>query len=175
MLPQVAQADPTAWPLRVAIVGCPNVGKSSLMNRLLGHERSVVNDIPRHDPRRGRQSADRGDRQYLFVDTAGFRRRGVLRANVDVVGVLQSTQAIRRCDVGVVVLDAAEGLRDMDVNVVGKVDAEGKGIVLAVNKWDGEPRIAHEASRALGGTEGTCAALCACAAGVRLGEDRNSA
>ena len=138
MLPQVAQADPTAWPLRVAIVGCPNVGKSSLMNRLLGHERSVVNDIPGTTRDAVDSLLTRGDRQYLFVDTAGFRRRGVLRANVDVVGVLQSTQAIRRCDVGVVVLDAAEGLRDMDVNVVGKVDAEGKGIVLAVNKWDGE-------------------------------------
>jgi GTPase len=138
MLPQVAPAEPGTRPLHVAIVGCPNVGKSSLMNRLLGEERVVVSDIPGTTRDAVDSLLTRGDKQYLFVDTAGFRRRAVLTTDVDFVGVLQASQAIRRCDVGIVVLDAGEGVRDMDTKVIGEVAAAGKGIVLAVNKWDGE-------------------------------------
>jgi len=138
MLPQVEPPEPTTQPLRLALVGCPNVGKSSLMNRLLGQERSVVSAVPGTTRDAVDSLLRRGDKQYLFVDTAGLRRRGALSHGVDSVGVLQSHQAIRRCDVGVAVLDAGEGIRDMDMQVVGRVEAARKGIVLAVNKWDGE-------------------------------------
>jgi GTP-binding protein len=138
MLPQVAQSEPEARPLRLAIVGCPNVGKSSLMNRLLGQERSVVSEVPGTTRDAVDSLLTRGEKRYLFVDTAGFRRRGVLTRAVDSVGVLQSQQAIRRCDVSVVVVDAGDGVRDTDTQVVGRVEAAGKGIVLAVNKWDGD-------------------------------------
>jgi GTPase len=136
LLPQVPPPEPGSRPLCVAIVGAPNVGKSSLMNRLLGEERVVVSDIPGTT----RDAVDsllvRAGKQYLFVDTAGFRRRGVMARGVDSIGVLQASQTIKRCDVGIVVLDAAEGVRDMDMKVVGEVEAAAKGVVLAVNKWD---------------------------------------
>jgi GTPase len=137
MLPRVEPPEPTERPLRLAIVGCPNVGKSSLMNRLLGQERSVVSAVPGTTRDAVDSLLSRGDKRYLFVDTAGFRRRAALARGVDSVGILQSEQAIRRCDVSVVVLDAGEGVRDMDTQVVGRAEAAGKGIVLAVNKWDG--------------------------------------
>jgi GTP-binding protein len=135
-LPAAALDEGEVAPVSLAIVGRPNVGKSSLLNRLLGRERAVVSPIPGTT----RDSVDevfvRRGRRYRLVDTAGIRRVRLLKENVDHVSVVQSRRAIERADVAMLVLDAVEGLREMDATIGGEVQEAGAGVVLAVNKWD---------------------------------------
>ena len=139
-LPRVApeeegQEDAPA-PLRIAIVGRPNVGKSSLLNRLLGEERAVVSPVPGTTRDAVDSRLERGGKRFLFVDTAGIRRVRLLKENVDHVSVVQARRSIERCDVAVLVLDAEEGLREMDATIGGYAQEAGCGIVIAANKWD---------------------------------------
>ncbi|HVR70746.1 MAG TPA: ribosome biogenesis GTPase Der [Vicinamibacteria bacterium] len=140
-LPRVAPPEEEAPPPRIALVGRPNVGKSSLLNRLLGVDRAVVSPIPGTT----RDTVDslmvRGEKRYLFVDTAGIRRPRLLKENVDHVSVVQARHALERADVAVLVLDAAEGPREMDATIGGYVQKAGRAVVLAVNKWDVAPVI----------------------------------
>jgi GTPase len=135
-LPKVELPEDEQAPIRIALVGRPNVGKSSLLNRFLGEERAVVSPIPGTT----RDAVDsllvRDGQRYLFVDTAGIRRSRHLQENVDHVSVVQSRKAIDRADVGLLILDAAEGLREMDATIGGYVHEAGRGIVVVVNKWD---------------------------------------
>ncbi|HEX6736717.1 MAG TPA: ribosome biogenesis GTPase Der [Vicinamibacteria bacterium] len=135
-LPRVAVPEEPDPPLRVALVGRPNVGKSSLLNRLLGTDRAVVSPIPGTT----RDSVDsllvRGGRRYLFVDTAGIRRVRLLKENVDHVSVVQARRSLDRADVAILVLDTVEGLREMDATIGGYIQESGRAVVLAVNKWD---------------------------------------
>jgi GTP-binding protein len=123
-------------PLRIALVGRPNVGKSSLLNTLLGAERAVVSPIPGTT----RDAVDsllvKDGQRYLFVDTAGIRRTRLLKENVDHVSVVQARRSIDRADVAVLVVDAAEGMRDMDATIGGYIQEARCGVVVAVNKWD---------------------------------------
>jgi GTP-binding protein len=109
-LPKVAPPEDEQRPLRIALVGRPNVGKSSLLNKLLGSERAVVSPIPGTT----RDAVDsllvKGDKRYLFVDTAGIRRSKHLKENVDHVSVVQARRSIERADVAILILDAAEGM-----------------------------------------------------------------
>jgi len=126
-------------PLRLALVGRPNVGKSSLLNKLLGQERAVVSPVPGTT----RDAVDsllvKGGKRYRFVDTAGIRRQRLLKEAVDYVSVVQAKKSIERADVAIVVLSAEDGLREMDAAIAGYVQDAGRGIVLAVNKWDVAP------------------------------------
>jgi GTP-binding protein len=135
-LPKVAPPEDEQRPLRIALVGRPNVGKSSLLNKLLGAERAVVSPIPGTT----RDALDsllvKGDKRYVFVDTAGIRRAKHLKENVDHVSVVQARRSIERADVAILVLDATEGLREMDATIAGYIQEAGRGVVLAVNKWD---------------------------------------
>jgi GTP-binding protein len=135
-LPRAALDEGEPPPLRLALVGRPNVGKSSLLNRLVGSERAVVSSVPGTTRDAVDSPFERKGRRYLLVDTAGIRRARLLRENVDHVSVVQAGRAIDRADVGVVVLDAESGLRDMDATIAGRVVESGRGVVLAVNKWD---------------------------------------
>jgi GTP-binding protein len=135
-LPRVEVPDEAAAPLRIAIVGRPNVGKSSLLNRLLGAERSVVSPIPGTTRDAVDSLLERGGKRYLFVDTAGIRKVRHLDENVDHVSVVQARRSLERADVALVILDAAEGLRDMDATIAGYVEEAGRPVVLVVNKWD---------------------------------------
>jgi GTP-binding protein len=135
-LPRVAIVEDAAAPLRVAIVGRPNVGKSSLLNRLLGSERSVVSAIPGTTRDAVDSLLERGGKKFLFVDTAGIRRVRHLEENVDHVAVVQARRALERADVALVILDAVEGLREMDATIAGYVQEAGRPVVLVVNKWD---------------------------------------
>jgi GTP-binding protein len=123
-------------PLRLALVGRPNVGKSSLLNRLLGQDRAVVSPVPGTT----RDAVDsllvKDGKRYLFVDTAGIRRQRLLKEAVDHVSVVQSKKTIEHSDVAIVVLSADEGLREMDAVIGGLVQEAGTGVVIAVNKWD---------------------------------------
>jgi len=129
-----AEADPTT--IRVAIVGRPNVGKSSLVNRLLGQNRLVVSPKPGTT----RDAIDTlyryRNRSYLLIDTAGIRRKGRVSAKIETFSVIKALRSLERCDVAVVVLDAAEGVTDQDIAVAGYAYERGCGCVLAINKWD---------------------------------------
>jgi GTP-binding protein len=135
-LPRVAVREDVAAPLSLAIVGRPNVGKSSLLNRLLGSERSVVSPIPGTTRDAVDSVLERGDKRYLFVDTAGIRKVRLLQENVDHVSVVLARRSLERADVALLILDTVEGLRDMDATIAGYVQEAGRPVVLVVNKWD---------------------------------------
>jgi GTP-binding protein len=141
-LPRVEPVEDEEHPLRIALVGRPNVGKSSLLNKLLRSERAVVSDIPGTT----RDAVDsllvKGDKRYVFVDTAGIRRVRLLKENVDHVSVVQARRSIDRADVAILLLDAVEGMREMDATIAGYIQEAGRGVVLAVNKWDKSKELA---------------------------------
>lgn len=132
--PAASEDDPAI--IRIAIVGRPNVGKSSLINRMLGEDRLVVS--PR--PGTTRDAIDtvyrHKDRSYLLVDTAGIRRKGRVSEKLEKFSVIKALRSLERCDVAVVVLDAAEGVTDQDIAIAGYAYERGCGCVLAINKWD---------------------------------------
>lgn len=126
--------------LRLAVIGRPNVGKSSLVNRLLGEERVVAN------PTSGttRDSIDSrfvfNKKNYLLIDTAGIRRKGKVSQSLEKYSVVQALKAMERAHVVVVVIDAEEGVTDQDVTVAGYAHEKGRAVILAVNKWDLVPK-----------------------------------
>jgi GTP-binding protein len=139
-LPTKRTAPASAEPeeIAVAIVGRPNVGKSSLLNRILKEERSIVSDVPGTT----RDSVDAllrwHRRSFRIVDTAGIRRAGrVARSNqVEAVSVVLARRAIEKADVAVLVIDSSEGVTDQDAAIAGEAEKAGCGIILAANKWD---------------------------------------
>jgi len=135
-LPRVEASPEAKPPVSVALVGRPNVGKSSLLNRLVGRERAVVSAVPGTTRDTVDELFERRGRRYRLVDTAGIRRVRLLKENVDHVSVVQARRAIARADVAVLVLDAESGLREMDATIGGEVVDAGAGVVVAVNKWD---------------------------------------
>ena len=150
-LPRVATEEEGPQALSLALVGRPNVGKSSILNRLLGRERAVVSPIPGTTRDAVDEMFERRGRLYRLVDTAGIRRVRLLKENVDHVSVVQARRAIERADVAVLALDAESGLREMDATIGGDIEEAGVGVVIAVNKWDlalkkglGERRFATE-------------------------------
>ncbi|MEA4852727.1 MAG: ribosome biogenesis GTPase Der [Christensenella sp.] len=123
--------------LKIALVGKPNVGKSSLTNKLLGHDRMIVSDIPGTTRDAIDSELIRNGQKYTIIDTAGMRKRGKIEnRSIERYSVIRSLNAIRRADVVVVMVDATEGITEQDVKVAGFVDSEGKPCVIAVNKWD---------------------------------------
>jgi GTP-binding protein len=125
---------------KVAIIGRPNVGKSTLLNALLGQERAIVSEHPGTT----RDSLDAmvrwGDREILLVDTAGIKRRGRVNAGVDYYSLLRALQAINRCDVALLLVDASEFITAQDMHIAGYIIEAGKGMMLLVNKWDLVPQ-----------------------------------
>ena len=163
-LPPEAEADASAWtdenlseedleelaeteigPPRVAIVGRPNTGKSTFVNRVLGEERMIVSEIPgtTRDPVDTAVMVD--GEPMVLVDTAGIRRRGSVQQGIERYSVLRSMKAIDRADVAVVMTDAIEGYTAQDAHVVGYVLEAGKGVVLVINKWDVVEKDGHTA------------------------------
>jgi len=122
--------------IRVAVIGRPNVGKSSMVNRWLGAERSIVSPIPgtTRDPVDSRLMRD--GRAFVLVDTAGIRRKGKTRELLDKYGVIMALKAMERADVAVLVVDASEGVTDQDASVAGYAIDRGRAIIIAANKWD---------------------------------------
>ena len=144
ILAGLPQADPDAIAaespddgIRVAIVGRPNVGKSTLVNRLLGEERVVVSDIAGTTRDSIRVHLDRDGKRYTLIDTAGVRRRARVEEAVEKFSVIKTLQSIAAAHVAVVLLDAREGVSEQDATLIGHVLDEGRALVLAVNKWDG--------------------------------------
>ena len=135
-VPRVEIDEESAKPLRLALVGRPNVGKSSLLNRFLGEDRAVVSAIPGTTRDAVDSLLEKNGKRYLFVDTAGIRKDRLLKENVDHVSVVQARRALERADVALLLLDATEGLREMDATIGGYALDAGRPTVIAVNKWD---------------------------------------
>lgn len=123
--------------VRVAFIGRPNVGKSTLVNRLLGEERMIASDVPGTTRDAIAVDLDRDGRKYRLVDTAGLRRRGKVEEAVEKFSAIKTLQAIEQCQVAVLLLDASEGVTDQDASILGEVLDAGRALVVAVNKWDG--------------------------------------
>ena len=122
--------------LRIAVVGKPNAGKSSLVNRILGEERTIVTDIAGTTRDAVDTPFERDGEKYVIIDTAGIRRKRSVEDNVEYYSVLRAFDAVRRADVAVLVVDAVEGLTEQDVRIIGMVHEEGKPSVIVMNKWD---------------------------------------
>ena len=122
--------------IRVAVLGRPNVGKSSLINRILGSDRLVVSELPGTT----RDSVDTrfsfGGKDYLLIDTAGIRRKAKIKEKIEKFSVIKALKSLERCHVAVILLDADEGVSEQDSRIAGFAFERGRGLVLAVNKWD---------------------------------------
>ena len=125
---------------RVAIIGRPNVGKSSLVNAVLGHARVLVHE----EPGTTRDTVDTPvtfrDRSYVLIDTAGIRRKGRVSEALEKLSVVMALKSLERTDVAVLVLDATEGVTAQDAHIAGYADAAGRALIVVVNKWDLVPR-----------------------------------
>jgi GTP-binding protein len=140
--------------LRLAVVGRPNVGKSTLINRLLGEERLLAFDQPGTTRDTIRTPLERDGRKYELIDTAGVRRRSKVTEVIEKFSVIKALQAIDRAHVVVLMLDAREGLTDQDTTLLGHILNQGRALVIALNKWDGldkdhRDRVKHELDRKL--------------------------
>jgi len=133
--------------VRVAIVGRPNVGKSTLVNRLLGEERVVVSDIAGTTRDSIYVTLDRDGKRYTLIDTAGVRRRARVEEAIEKFSVIKTLQSIAAANVAVVLLDAREGVSEQDATLIGLVLDEGRALVIAVNKWDGLSTYEREQCR----------------------------
>jgi GTP-binding protein len=135
--------------MRIAFIGRPNVGKSTLVNRLLGEERVIASEVPGTTRDSISVDLDRDGRRYRLVDTAGLRRRSKVEEAVEKFSVFKTLQAIQDCEVAVVMLDAGEGVTEQDATVLGHVLESGRALVIAVNKWDGQSQYQRDQTRAL--------------------------
>jgi len=133
---QVLDDDPRR--MRVAFIGRPNVGKSTLVNRLLGEERMIASDVPGTTRDSIAADLERDGRKYRLVDTAGIRRKSKVEEAVETFSIIKTLQAIEQCQVAVIMLDASEGVTEQDASVLGAVLDAGRALVVAVNKWDGQ-------------------------------------
>ncbi len=122
--------------IRIAIIGRPNVGKSSLLNAILGVERAIVSDIPGTTRDAFDTEIQFKGKKLVLIDTAGIRRRGKVGPGVEKFSVLRSTRAIERCDVALLLIDASEGLAAQDTHIAGEIQEKAKGVIIVVNKWD---------------------------------------
>ncbi len=129
--------DPRTLPIKLAIVGRPNVGKSTLTNRILGEERVVVYDMPGTTRDSIYIPMERDEREYILIDTAGVRKRGKITDTVEKFSVIKTLQAIEDANVVMLVIDAREGISDQDLSLLGFILNSGRSLVIVVNKWDG--------------------------------------
>jgi GTP-binding protein len=123
--------------LRIAVIGRPNVGKSTLINRLIGEDRMVVYDMPGTTRDTIEVPFERSDRKYMLIDTAGIRRKARVSEAIEKFSIVKALQAIEKSHVVIAVLDAQEGVTEQDVSLLGLVVERGRALVVVTNKWDG--------------------------------------
>ena len=121
---------------RIAIIGKPNVGKSSIINKLLGEDRVIGSDIAGTTRDAVDTEIVRNGREYVFIDTAGLRRKSKIKEDIERYSIIRTVSAVERCNVAVLVIDATEGITDQDAKIAGIAHDRGKGMIIAVNKWD---------------------------------------
>ncbi|MGD2023478.1 MAG: ribosome biogenesis GTPase Der, partial [Desulfobacterales bacterium] len=120
----------------LAVVGRPNVGKSSLINRILGQERHLVNDRPGTTRDAVDSLCQVDDKAYLLIDTAGIRRKGKVNQKIEKFSIIKALRSMDRCDVALIVLDASEGIAEQDISIAGYAYERGCGCIFLLNKWD---------------------------------------
>jgi len=130
------QQDAAAEMIRLAVVGRPNVGKSSLINRILGQDRLLVSDIPGTTRDAIDSVCQLDGKSYLLVDTAGIRRKGKVTRKLEKFSVIKALRSLERCDVALIVMDASEGITDQDISIAGYAYDRGCGCIMLLNKWD---------------------------------------
>ncbi|MCL6618904.1 MAG: ribosome biogenesis GTPase Der [Thermomonas hydrothermalis] len=151
-LPEHGQAslpDDDPERIRIAFVGRPNVGKSTLVNRILGEERVIASDVPGTTRDSIAIDLERDGRKYRLIDTAGLRRRSRVEEVVEKFSAVKTLQAIEQCQVAVLMLDASEGVTDQDATVLGAILDAGRALVIALNKWDGRSEYERQQAEAL--------------------------
>ena len=135
-LPQKQDDEFENEKIKVAIIGKPNVGKSSLLNRILGQERSIVSNIAGTTRDAIDSEFDNEFGKYVFIDTAGIRRKSKVNESIEKFSIMRTLLAIERADVCLVLVDALEGVTDQDAKILGEAHEAGKGIIIVINKWD---------------------------------------
>lgn len=136
VFPSEGLEDPDSGIPKVAILGRPNVGKSSFLNALLGTERSIVTDEAGTTRDAIHSYYKMFGKNFILIDTAGVRKKGKVKDDIEFYSVLRSLKALEECDVCIVIIDAERGVEAQDVNIISLAQRQGKGIVLMVNKWD---------------------------------------
>ena len=134
--PQGSATDEEDERPRIASVGKPNVGKSSLINRLLGEQRVIVSDIAGTTRDAIDTDIKYNGKEYVFIDTAGLRRKNKIKEDIERYSIIRAVTAVERADVVMIVIDATEGVTEQDAKIAGIAHDRGKGIIIAVNKWD---------------------------------------
>ena len=148
-IPEAVTTEESGPVPRVAVVGRPNVGKSTLINYFLGEERLITDDKPGTTRDAVDTTLRLGQREYLLIDTAGIRRRGKVQAPVEKYSVLRAHDAIRRSDLSLLLLDSREMVTDQDARIAGLIKESGKGCLILVNKWDLVRDLDRKAARNL--------------------------
>lgn len=136
LLPDKASDEEESEIIKVAVIGKPNVGKSSLVNRILGEERLIVSDIAGTTRDAIDSNFENEFGKYTFIDTAGVRRKSKIKENIEKFSIMRTLFAIERSDVCLLMIDATEGVTDQDTKIAGEAHEAGKGIIIVVNKWD---------------------------------------
>ena len=136
ILPQEQLLEDSPDTIKIAVIGRPNVGKSSLVNSLLGKERVIVSSVPGTTRDAIDTTFERDGKSYMLIDTAGIRRRSRVDRGTEKYSVIRSLRAIDRCDVVLVIIDAVEGVTEQDKRIAGYAHEAGRGSVVVVNKWD---------------------------------------
>ncbi len=136
LLPMEAKEEEEDDRPRIAVVGKPNVGKSSLINKLLGENRLIVSDIAGTTRDAVDTAVKYNGNEYVFIDTAGLRRKNKIKQDLERYSIIRTVTAVERADVVVVMIDATEGVTEQDAKITGIAHERGKGLIIAVNKWD---------------------------------------
>ncbi|NCW20961.1 MAG: ribosome biogenesis GTPase Der, partial [Gammaproteobacteria bacterium] len=144
-----AESSPNDGRIRIAIIGRPNVGKSTLVNRLIGEERVIASDMPGTTRDSIFVPFARDEREFTLIDTAGVRRRGKIDDDVEKASVAKTLQAIDTAHVVIFVVDAHDSIGEQDANVLGLALQRGRALIIAVNKWDGIPMEQRDEIRRL--------------------------
>ena len=134
--PEEARGEDEDERPKIAIIGKPNVGKSSIINKLLGEDRVIVSDIAGTTRDAIDTEVIRDGREYVFIDTAGLRRKSKIKEDIERYSIIRTVTAVERADVCVLVIDATEGVTEQDAKIAGIAHERGKGMIVAVNKWD---------------------------------------
>ncbi len=139
LLPENAGEDEEDDRPKIAVIGRPNVGKSSIINRLIGENRLIVSDVAGTT----RDAVDAVVRyhgeEYVFIDTAGLRRKSKIKGDIERYSIIRTVAAVDRCNIAVIVIDATQGITEQDTHIAGIAHERGKGAIILVNKWDAVP------------------------------------